>query len=461
MYQGICRRNSSFIYWISSSVPNDICDITLYKLKLNSMKKSRINMLNKVIVWMWILWSAFLCFWYTQNTILTDQTWYSFTMPDHDLELMATSEANPSVWWGWWGWVSRDKCPWWDYSSSFYDWDCGTAPSMDTWSDEEEHGSAERECSIVWSEFTDELNGAYQYACSVWITTMEPIQNADMVWPLLRKHLAKMVSEFAVNELWMAPDKEKVCEFDDMAWETKEMKKYAEMACQLWFMGLHSDWVQVKDNFDPNDQVIRAEFGTVLSRLLWWTKYATDDGELFYKYHLEALKENGIMTQIYGDWPYSIELRWYVMLMLMRVAWLKWTETWSDIVQSEIWNVDTWDNVLTWWDAKVDEWNMHVSFVWFKNGVMTTTWDYIHVIWALDPSQKVVSVRVTHRDTKWKSKITKYKLSKYEAATHYFWFNASVVNKSLTLKDKNTYEFEFYDADDKLLFKKSVMIIQK
>jgi len=53
MYQGICGRNSSSIYWISSSVPNDICDITLYKLKLNSMKKSRINMLNKVILWMW------------------------------------------------------------------------------------------------------------------------------------------------------------------------------------------------------------------------------------------------------------------------------------------------------------------------------------------------------------------------------------------------------------------------
>ena len=55
----------------------------------------------------------------------------------------------------------------------------------------------------------------------------------------------------------------------------------------------------------------------------------------------------------------------------------------------------------------------------------------------------------------------RYKLSKYESTNHYFWFNASVVNKSLTLKDKNTYEFEFYDADDKLLFKKSVMIIQK
>lgn len=411
----------------------------------------------KVLMIMVVL-SVFSGIWRWETVDLT-HSGVSFIMPDFEVELKAVSERDVYNGWGWWR--SKDNCPWWDYSSSRYDWDCGTAPNTDIWMNDNDHGSAQRECSIVWSEFTDELNWAYQYACSVWITTMEPIQKADIVGPLLRKHLAKMVSEFAVNELWMAPDKEKVCEFDDMAWETKEMKKYAEMACQLWFMGLHSDGVRVKDNFDPNDQVIRAEFGTVLSRLLWWTKYATDDGELFYKYHLEALKENGIMTQIYGDWPYSIELRWYVMLMLMRVAWLKWTETWNDIVQSEIWNVDTWDNVLTWWDAKVDEWNMHVSFVWFKNGVMTTTWDYIHIIWALDPSQKVVSVRVTHRDTKWKSKITKYKLSKYEAATHYFWFNASVVNKSLTLKDKNTYEFEFYDAKDKLLFKKSVLIIQK
>lgn len=419
------------------------------------MKTSILSIGNKTFIAMWILLPVFLCYWYSENTILTNQTEYSFTMPDHDVELLATSEKNVSHG-GWWR--TKDDCPDGDYSSSRYDWDCGTAPQVDTWEDET-HGSAERECSIVWSEFTDELNWAYQYACGIWITTMEPIQNADMVWPLLRKHLAKMVSEFAVNELWMAPDKDKVCEFGDMSWESEEMKKYAEMACQLWFMGLHSDWVQVKDNFDPNDQVIRAEFGTVLSRLLWWTKYATDDGELFYKYHLEALRENGIMTQIYGDWPYSIELRWYVMLMLMRVAWLKGTETWDEILQSEMW-VET-STGWVWWETKVDDWNMHVSFVWFKDWVMTATWDYIHIIWALDPSQKVVSIRVTHKDTKWHSKITKYKLSKYEAATHYFWFNASVVNNSLTLKDRNTYEFEFYDADDKLLFKKSVVIIQK
>ena len=429
------------------------------------MIKKKLIVCIKVMMIMIVL-SVFSGIWKWESVDLT-QSGVSFIMPDFEVELKAISERNPSGWW--WGWRTKDDCPGWDYSSSRYDWDCGTAPTTDTWSDET-HGSAERECSIEWSEFTDELNWAYQYACGIWITTMEPIQNADMVWPLLRKHLAKMVSEFAINELWVAPDTGKVCEFGDMSSESEEMQRYAVTACQLWFMWLHSDGIRVKDNFDPNDQVIRAEFGTVLSRLLWWTTYATDDWTLFYKYHLEALKEKWIMTQIYGDWPYSIELRWYVMLMLMRVAWLKWTEWFDELACIDTsWWISTWNHASawTWWngwtwiETKIDEWNVHVAFVWFKDGVMTTTWTYIHIIWALDPSQKVVSIRVTHKDTKWHSKITKYKLSKYEAATHYFWFNASTVNNSLTLKDRNIYEFEFYDASDKLLFRKSIMIIQK
>ena len=132
-----------------------------------------------------------------------------------------------------------------------------------------------------------------------------------------------MVSEFAMEELWMQPNTGKVCKFNDMADETQEMQKYAELACQLWFMGLYSDGIKVKDNFDPNNQVTRAEFGTVLSRLLWWTKYAANDGDVFYKRHLEVLREKGIMTKISGNWPSSIELRWYVMLMFKRVSELE------------------------------------------------------------------------------------------------------------------------------------------
>ena len=57
------------------------------------------------------------------------------------------------------------------------------------------------QCSIANSDFTQEMNQAYIYACNRRITTMNTIQNADMDGPLLRKHLAKMISEFAVKEI--------------------------------------------------------------------------------------------------------------------------------------------------------------------------------------------------------------------------------------------------------------------
>jgi hypothetical protein len=281
---------------------------------------------------------------------------------------------------------------------------------------------------------------------------MDTIQQADMMWPLLRKHLAKMISEFSVKTLWLYPDKSKVCVFDDMDWETQEMKYFVEMSCQLWLMWLHSDWVTVKDSFDPNEVVTRAQFGTVLSRLLWWTTYATDDGEYYYKNHLEALKRNGIMTQIYWEWPFTVEVRWWVMLMLMRVnnnTLIEWdqdnTQSFFDISQQGI-------------NALIDDGNINVSIRGFKNWVMNTTWDYVHIVWAIDPSKPVEYITVTHRDTRWQATITDYQLEKFEPTSHKFSFNAYRYYNSLTVNDKNTYEFKFYDKDRKLIYKKTITI---
>jgi hypothetical protein len=66
-------------------------------------------------------------------------------------------------------------------------------------------------------------------------------------------------------------------------------------------------------NFNPNGEVTRAEFGTVLSRALYGTLY--NDGQPYYLNHLNALKTNTIITNTNPDMK---ELRGYVMLMLMR-----------------------------------------------------------------------------------------------------------------------------------------------
>jgi len=66
--------------------------------------------------------------------------------------------------------------------------------------------------------------------------------------------------------------------------------------------------------FNPNEEVTRAQFGTVLSRTLRGNQY--NGGEPFYLLHLNALQKAVIMKQI--DTPQNKELRGFVMLMLMR-----------------------------------------------------------------------------------------------------------------------------------------------
>ncbi|HOG15413.1 MAG TPA: hypothetical protein PK674_02390, partial [Candidatus Absconditabacterales bacterium] len=107
--------------------------------------------------------------------------------------------------------------------------------------------------------------------------------------------------------------------------ETQELKDFMKTACELNLMGLHADGQTPKNNFDPNDIVTRAEFGTVFSRLLFGDMYNIKDESsvyknegYWYKDHLNALKSHGVMTQVDGDRPKYREKRGWVMLMMMR-----------------------------------------------------------------------------------------------------------------------------------------------
>jgi hypothetical protein len=71
------------------------------------------------------------------------------------------------------------------------------------------------------------------------------------------------------------------------------------------------------DNFLPNKVLTRAEFGTILSRLLRWATY--NGGSPYYLPHLQALQKDWIMTQI-DNAEQKNELRQWVWLMLMRSA---------------------------------------------------------------------------------------------------------------------------------------------
>ena len=96
---------------------------------------------------------------------------------------------------------------------------------------------------------------------------MKTVQQANMEGNLIRSHMAKMMVNYAIKVLNKYPDTSLTCAFDDIDTQTTELKNYIKRACQLGLMG------QGITHFDPNGEVTRAQFGTVLSRTLYNNQY--------------------------------------------------------------------------------------------------------------------------------------------------------------------------------------------
>ena len=163
--------------------------------------------------------------------------------------------------------------------------------------------------SILSNWYTVEFNNAYEFAHRVWITTTNSIEKANMKWSLTRIAMAKMLSNYAINILWKKPSNSVVPNFPDVSQKMNDDYWWAvTLAYQLWIMW---KWV---NKFRPNDVVNRAEFGTALSRMLYWT----EDGVWnYYSTHLNKLYKEWVISNTDPDLK---ELRWYVMIMLMRSA---------------------------------------------------------------------------------------------------------------------------------------------
>ena len=155
------------------------------------------------------------------------------------------------------------------------------------------------------NNYSEEFQKAYDFAYKNGITTMDSIDKANMNGYITRAEMAKMISNYAKNILWKTPDTSKACLFLNSN-VSADLVQYMTESCQLWLM-----WQWITD-FRPNDYVTRAEFWTVLSRMLYWTP---DWEDVYYSSHLYRLKARWIIT---NDDPNLQEVRWYVMLMLMR-----------------------------------------------------------------------------------------------------------------------------------------------
>jgi hypothetical protein len=166
------------------------------------------------------------------------------------------------------------------------------------------------------SPYSAELTQAFSYAYDIGITTKCPITEANIGGQLQRNHFTKMITEFAIKVLDKTPDTKLSCTFADTTNESAEMKFYIKTACQLGLMGREADGKTTQKTFNATDNVTRAQFGTVLSRLLYGTTNNSTDKINRYNKHLQALNEVGIMNNI--STPTMKEIRGYVMLMMQR-----------------------------------------------------------------------------------------------------------------------------------------------
>lgn len=255
------------------------------------------------------------------NTITLNQlaywtySWCTITVTDaagnkSDVLTISTFTIRQS-WGGGGHWLKKDYCPDGDYSDSYYDRTCEWPIDI---------------CGVSTSKFNTEMKTAYLYAYQHGMTTICPIDDADLYWFIRRDQLAKMLTQYAINVLDLKPQawKSGCTAYNDIANSSAEMKYYMKTACELDIMWLESDWKTPMKSFYPHWLVSRAEFWTTLSRLIYGDAYNLESEAentypwAWYGKHLEALKRDEIMTQIYGDRPQHLELRWYVMLMLMR-----------------------------------------------------------------------------------------------------------------------------------------------
>jgi hypothetical protein len=165
---------------------------------------------------------------------------------------------------------------------------------------------------MMFNWYSVEFNNAYNFAHKVWITTKNSIESADMDWELTRIAMAKMLSNYAINVLWKVPANSVVPKFPDVSQKLNDDYWWAvTLAYQLWIMW---KWI---NKFRPYDTVTRAEFGTALSRMLYWTQ---DWAWSYYSTHLDKLYKEWVISNKDSKLK---EKRWYVMLMLMRSA-KKW-----------------------------------------------------------------------------------------------------------------------------------------
>ena len=253
-------------------------------------------------------------------------------------DYIATYNSTPK-WWGggWWGWSwggwsskSSDKTHWaadgqaltWDVLT----WDVDILDNVDAvdnvydnadLDEDKQDNQLEKSEDTTWvtEKYSPEEIDAYTWAYGKWITSMPTIEDANLNGYITREQLAKMMVVYMSKVLWKKPVINKSVKYRDISVKARwqEFYDYVQLAYQYQIMWIDAKWRPIK-YFNPSGKVTRAEFATVLSRVLYGSKY-NQNWKNYYEKHIKALKNAGILT---NTDPTVKELRWWIILMLYR-----------------------------------------------------------------------------------------------------------------------------------------------
>ena len=292
-------------------------------------------------------------------------------------------------------------------------------------------------CFLLWVSsawnYTSEQQEAYKFAYDKAITTVSSIDKAVINGSLTRIAMAKMISNFAINVLWLKPDTSVDCLFWDVSKDLDSQYNFwVTQACQLWLMWIWNDWKK-SDTFDPKGVVTRAQFATAFSRALNKSKWTSiENWNPYYTTHLQYLYSEWIIKSVSNPSPSTVEKRWNVMIMMMRASNKDGKDTSTEsknsndnnnISEDELiwhpeyyhakltvyadiwldWNVNVTENYITYFNVNkhwiirgipLDNWKISISdvFVEWKKFITYTEWWAINIkIWDAAISPKILS----------------------------------------------------------------------
>lgn len=206
------------------------------------------------------------------------------------------------------------------------------------------------------NSYSEEMEQAHKYAFEHWITTIENIDKAGMYSDLNRISMAKMISNFAINILWLKPDYSLNCTFDDVSANKDAQYDYwVTKACQLWLMWIWNNG-EISENFNPNGTVTRWQRATAFSRAISKANWETvKEWDPYYRNHMKYLNSKWIINDINNPAYNAKELRWNVMLMMQRTNWLlsnsQWNNTEEHNNQENVYKKDISQSCITYEDC--------------------------------------------------------------------------------------------------------------